>query len=350
MSAFQNQNLLDWYGEVKRDLPWRNTNDPYLIWVSEIILQQTRVDQGMPYYLSFAKRFPTVHDLANATEDQVLKLWEGLGYYSRARNMHHTAKFVSTELKGTFPKEYDKLLQLKGVGPYTAAAIASIAFNLQNACVDGNVTRVVARYFGITQPVDQTPVRKQIDALAHEILSKKFPGEHNQAMMELGATCCSPISPRCDICPLRGGCSAMIQNLQSSIPIKSKKTKVRDRYFYYLVFFDGKSTILRKRSAKDIWQGLYEFPLIESEKKWSEEKMIQTLSLPHDHQILSVSKEFKHVLSHQRIHAKFVMVGIKSLKQIKGMEVKTDDLGEYALPRLINRYLENETFAIIAEV
>lgn len=342
MAGFPNSELLKWYDGAKRDLPWRGTKDPYLIWVSEIILQQTRVDQGLPYYERFTERFTTIQDFAAASEDEVLKIWEGLGYYSRARNMHATAKFVADELNGIFPSDYEGLLDLKGVGPYTAAAIGSIAYGLPNASVDGNVIRVVSRYFGIRDSVHETATKKQINEFAQQILNKEKAGDHNQAMMELGATCCSPSTPNCADCPLNQECVAFAENLQKAIPAKTKKTKVRDRYFYYKVYTDGISTILHRRAAGDIWQGLYEFPLFESEKELEEDDMLALMKLPKDHRILTVSEKFKHILSHQRILARFVLIKVEKLEVEFSKQVKLTELCNFALPRLINCYLEKD--------
>lgn len=336
---FPNAALLDWYHRVKRDLPWRETNDPYCIWLSEIILQQTRVDQGLPYYERFVERFPTVADLAQASEDEVMKLWEGLGYYSRARNLQFTAKYVHHELGGKFPEAFSELLQLKGVGPYTAAAIGSIAFGLPVAAVDGNVYRVLARYFGITSSIDETPTKRQIDQLANTIIPNADAGDHNQAMMELGATVCLPQGAQCNNCPLRDGCAAFAQNLQTELPIRSKKTKVRERFFYYVVITNHDEFQISKRGEGDIWHGLYEFPLLEADHRLDENAILTRLQLQHNDEVISISDEHKHVLSHQRIYARFILV--RSNRQYTNhLRVKKDDLRTFAFPRLIDRYLK----------
>lgn len=339
ISHFPNEQLLDWYHRVKRDLPWREASDPYRIWLSEIILQQTRVDQGLPYYERFVERFPTVKNLAEAPEDDVMKLWEGLGYYSRARNLHFTAKLIQYELASKFPNTHEGLLKLKGVGPYTAAAIGSIAFNLPVAAVDGNVYRVMARYFGITESIDETSIKKEIDRLANAVIPDGKSGDHNQAMMELGATICTPINPLCEECPLKFGCVAFEKSLQRELPVRSKKTKVRDRFFYYAVRRNGEAFEIVKRGAGDIWQGLYEFPLFESEMRLEDEAIIQQLNLKKDETIISISEEFKHILSHQRIFAKFILVKTEYLNS-DYLHIKNKDLRTFAFPRLINRYLE----------
>lgn len=313
-------------------------------------MQQTRVDQGMPYYERFVEVFPTVHDLANASEDAVLKLWEGLGYYSRARNLHATAKNVSQNLSGEFPDSYAGLLELKGVGPYTAAAIGSIAFNLPVAAVDGNVYRVLARYFGIASSIDETKTKTLIADLAQKVLDVHRAGDHNQAMMELGATVCTPKQPACAACPLTESCVAFQQQVQLELPVRTKKTKVRNRYFYYAVYVvDGQVPIYR-RGEGDIWQGLYEFALFESEKKLSEQGVIDMLGIAEDAVVESVSEEFKHVLSHQRIFSRFVLIRSESRPNVIGKWVSVNELRNFAFPRLVNRYLERTGFVIDAEV
>jgi len=258
--------LTRWYLKNKRDLPWRNTQNPYFIWLSEIMLQQTRVAQGMPYFFAFTNAFPTVFDLANASEEQVLKLWQGLGYYSRARNLHKTAQFVATELDGKFPDTYKELIKLKGVGEYTAAAIASFSFDENVPVVDGNVFRVLSRYFDIETDILSSGAKKEFTALAYELMSKDNPALFNQAIMEFGALQCVPKNPNCEVCPLNNGCLALQKNKVDQLPVKSKKTKVKNRFFNYVVFLDeNQNTIIQKRSDKGIWHNLYEFPLIETE-------------------------------------------------------------------------------------
>ena len=350
INTFPNTELLKWYESVKRDLPWRDTKDPYKIWISEIILQQTRVDQGLPYYERFVAAFPKVEDLANANEDDVLKLWEGLGYYSRARNLHFTAKLVSNELGGRFPDTYKQLLELKGVGPYTAAAIGSISFGLPVAAVDGNVYRVMSRYFGITESIDETATKKQITELANEVLSKQDAGCHNEAVMELGATVCSPTNTNCAECPLKISCKAFAENLQSEIPVRTKKTKVRDRFFYYSVFVSNGETLISRRTAGDIWQGLYEFPFLETDSRLEEPEIIKSLHLRSSDVVRNISSEFKHILSHQRIFAKFVLIKSGSFESSNFMKTKVKELQNLAFPRLINRYLEKQNLVIVEEV
>ena len=348
-TAFPKQNLGSWYSSIKRDLPWRENKNPYSVWISEIILQQTRVDQGLPYYNKFLERFPTVFDLAKASEDEVLKLWEGLGYYSRARNLHATAKYVSNVLKGEFPDNYDELLTLKGIGPYTASAIGSICFNLPVAAVDGNVYRVLSRYYGIHESIDESSTKKLISELANGIVDVSDAGNHNQAVMELGATVCTPKSPKCGECPLKDSCLGFAQNLQLILPIRTKKTKVRERFFYYLIPIADGQSLIRRRGEGDIWQGLYEFEYVESKVRLENAELLKALRITDEQVVTSVSDELEHILSHQRLRAKFVTVKSKRLNSELLMKVKLNNLANFAFPRLISRYLE-ENFVIHKEV
>ena len=348
--SLPNSKLLDWYERVARDLPWRESSDPYRIWLSEIILQQTRVDQGLPYYERFVEAFPTVYDLAKATEDSVLKLWEGLGYYSRARNLHFTAKYISEELNGQFPQTHEDLLSLKGVGPYTAAAIGSIAFKLPVAAVDGNVYRVLARYFGIENSIDETSTKKEISRLSQEVLSQERPGDHNQAVMELGATVCTPKNPVCNSCPLVEDCTAKRLELQDKLPVRSKKIKVRERFLYYSVLLVSEQVAITRRGEGDIWQGLYEFPLFESETRLDESQILNHFGIAPELDIKSISEEFKHILSHQRIFSQFVIQELKHKPDGDFIWVPMKELRSFAFPRLINRFLENSPLVIDEEV
>jgi A/G-specific adenine glycosylase len=342
---FPSNELLRWYDREKRELPWRGSNDPYAIWISEVILQQTRVDQGTPYYHRFLSTFPTVRHLADATEDEVLKLWEGLGYYSRARNLHAAAKQVAYEFNGQFPSSYVGLRSLKGIGPYTAAAIGSIAFGLPVACVDGNVTRVLARYHGIDAPVDNTPVIKALDRLAQQAMSHLNPADHNQAMMELGATVCLPRNAKCGACPLQADCSAFRLGLVDSIPLKSKRTKVRERHFHFLVLTDGNRTLVQRRPAGDIWQGLYQFPMVEADRPMETESVLSHFQLPTDVLLQDIAGPIKHLLTHQRIFARFFAVKVDRLPSLIAEPVAWERLGRLAFPRLIQLYLEKKMFA-----
>ncbi len=260
--------LLTWHSTHHRPLPWKGEKNPYLVWLSEIILQQTRVEQGLPYFEKFKAAYPTVTDLANAPEDEVMKLWEGLGYYSRARNLHAAAKHIANELEGKFPGTYEGIRLLKGVGPYTAAAIASFAFDLPHAVVDGNVYRVLSRCFGIEEPIDSTAGKKLFAKLAQEILENAGtnPGSFNQAMMDFGATHCMPKVPKCGECPMQSKCIAFQKNRVDKLPVKSKKLVRRQRFFNYFLFHSEGKIFIKKRTGEDIWQNLYDFPLIESEE------------------------------------------------------------------------------------
>lgn len=334
--------LRNWYLENKRDLPWRHDPSPYTTWLSEIILQQTRVAQGLDYYRRFIDRFPTVEHLAAADEDQVLKLWQGLGYYSRARNLHAAAKHVVDAFNGRFPDNYEALLALKGVGPYTAAAIASIAFGLPHAVVDGNVIRVISRLHGIDAPVDHGPTVQEIQRLADAFLDHNHPGDHNQAMMELGATLCTPRTPSCPECPLHTACAAFKNGTTEQIPIKSKKVRRRTRYFHYLVLVDNGEIALQQRDTNDIWAGLYEFPLIETEgADMLSEDTLKAAYKVDPMQVHRINAAPKHVLSHQDIFAHFYHASAPLVKTAGYRIVSLQELHTFALPRLIDRYLEN---------
>ena len=340
--------LSGWYNTHKRDLPWRHTQDAYLIWLSEIILQQTRVDQGMAYYLKFAAEFPTVHDLAAADNDKVMKLWQGLGYYSRARNLHAAAKTVSHDFNGKFPSAYEQILSLKGVGEYTAAAIASFAFGKPHAVVDGNVYRVLARVFGIETPVDSTQGKKEFAELARELLDKKDPGTYNQAIMEFGAIQCRPVNPDCPSCPMKSHCYAFAKKKVAELPVKAKKTKVRDRYFNYIVLQHKGKTVINKRTGKDIWTNLHDFPLIETAADVEEGDFLNSagwkkLIGKNKFTVRSVSPYHKHILSHQRIFARFWEIetgaALEKLEIPNAIVIREADIHAYAIPRLIDLYL-----------
>lgn len=334
------KSLASWYEQNKRELPWRANQDPYSIWLSEIILQQTRIDQGTAYYLKFIDRFPRIEDLAEAEEDEVLKLWQGLGYYSRARNLLYTAKTIQREFNGVFPKNYEEIKNLKGIGPYTASAIASIAFNQPVAAVDGNVSRVISRLFGIHDPINKPRGFKQIQAIADELLDKSNPGQHNQAMMEFGALQCTPKSPACGECILSVHCSALKEATVDQLPKKEGKVKRRSRYFHYIIVQNGSRIILNQRTKSDIWQGLFEFPMIET--KDSRELEINEIHEQIDGEIelIRVNETTKHVLSHQDIFARFYHVKAEFKSENKDT-ISIEKLHEYALPRLIDRYLES---------
>jgi A/G-specific adenine glycosylase len=345
--------LAAWYKKNKRSLPWRETKDPYKIWLSEIILQQTRVDQGLAYWLKFVERFPTVKDLAEADEDEVLKLWQGLGYYSRARNLHSAAKEIvrSSGVRESgsrgFPDCYDEIIKLKGVGAYTAAAISSICFGEAKAVVDGNVYRVLSRVFGIKTAIDSTKGKKEFQLVADELLDKKNPGDHNQAVMEFGARQCTPKNPDCGACPLEEICVARRKKLIDLLPVKEKKTKVRHRHFYYFVFdYRGKTFLKQRDNPKDIWRNLYEFPLSDFDFAQSDKGLLVQLKKDfllgtNDFIVKDISSDHKHILSHQILNAKFFRIELKRVPaemKKKFILVKMEEVNDYALPRLIDRY------------
>ena len=334
--------IQNWYRQNRRLLPWRESIDPYSIWLSEVILQQTRVEQGTSYYLRFISAFPTVNHLAKASEDEVLSLWQGLGYYSRARNMHTAAKTIVEKHDGIFPADYKSILDLKGVGDYTAAAIASISYDLPHAVVDGNVYRVLARYLKINTPIDTSAGKKLFAKIAHELLDTENPGIHNQALMEIGALVCTPKNPKCQKCPISEKCMSFEDHSQPDYPVKAKKTKVRDRFFHYLVVTDGQQLLLKKRGEKDIWQGLYDFPLIEKkDNKLPDHKEFNSWSPQNIHE----EAAFTHILSHQKIHARFWVITVKKLNGQDGqLVVDRNELEDYPLPQLLIRYVKSSGF------
>jgi len=312
--------LIKWYLQNKRDLPWRKTTNPYLIWLSEIMLQQTRVAQGMPYFFSFSEEFPTVFDLANADEEQVLKLWQGLGYYSRARNLHKTAQYVANELNGIFPLSYTELLKLKGVGEYTAAAIASFSYNEPVPVVDGNVFRVLSRYFDIESDITLPATKKEFTELARQLMPKDNPAIFNQAIMEFGALQCVPKSTNCPVCVFANSCAALQKKKVDVLPVKSKKIKVTNRFFNYLILEDALgNTLIHKRTAKGIWHNLYEFPLLETEEIVDFDFVSKTVQndIFTNYTILGIEDcshaTVIHKLSHQHLHIQFWKVKIKEI-------------------------------------
>ena len=334
--------LTDWYDLNKRELPWRNTRDVYKIWISEIILQQTKVKYGLKYYLKFIKIFPTIYDLSRAKEDEVLKIWEGLGYYSRARNLHYTSKFIVNNLNGKFPKTYLEILNLKGIGPYTAAAISSFAFKLPFAVLDGNVIRLLSRYFGIKVPFDNLRGKKLFQQLSQELLNFDDPDLHNQAIMEFGALICKPKLPKCEICHFNNLCYAFNNNLVSKLPIKQKKQKIKKRFINYLIIKKNDFYFLKKRS-EGIWMGLYEFPKIETEDNShvSNSKKI-TKYLKDKYTVIKFSNIIIHKLSHQHIYAKFWHIE-SNINKVEGyLKVKSNRLFNYPFPTLILNYLKDE--------
>jgi A/G-specific adenine glycosylase len=358
--------ICGWYEKNMRDLPWRRTNDPYRVWISEIILQQTRVDQGIGYYNRFLERFPDVASLAAAPEDEVLKLWQGLGYYSRARNLHRAARDVVDRMGGKIPGDYNGLLGLKGVGQYTAAAIASICHGEPRAVVDGNVSRVIARLYGVDKPIDSTPGSRTIQSLAGALMEQCagtagnpgniHPGILNQAMMEFGALQCVPSSPDCSACPLSGECEALGSGRVGELPVRLPKRRPVDRYMYFYIITCGQETILQKRDNDDIWKSLYQFPVIDSPGPYTREEMADPLfrqvcrelnQMPSGAVFRQFSGPVRHQLTHRTIHAFFIRVDVPSLPA--GLpagyyRVAREELARYPVPRLISRYMESGNF------
>lgn len=336
----------------RRVMPWKNEKNPYKIWLSEIILQQTRVAQGMDFYNRFVSAFPTIHELANASETEVFKLWEGLGYYNRCKNLISTANFVSKDLKGIFPDEYDQILKLKGIGPYTAAAISSFAFNQPFAVLDGNVFRVLARFFGIDVPIDSKRGKDIFIALANELLDKNKPGVYNQALMDFGAVICKPQVPLCSVCPLNKHCIAFSKKIVLHLPVKEKSLVKKIRWFYYFVIENNGNFYIRKRVSKDIWENLYEFILIESK---------EALALDHIHsleevkrvvgkskfQVLHISQSYKQILTHQTIYGQFIRIKVDHLSQLENYITATKkDLVRLPFPKLITNYLSDKNVSL----
>lgn len=342
--------LIEWYQNNRRDLPWRRTKNPYLIWISEIILQQTRVAQGYDYYQRFVKRFPDVFSLADADEDEVMKYWQGLGYYSRARNLHAAARSMAEA--GGFPKTYKEVLALKGVGGYTAAAICSFAYGMPYAVVDGNVYRVLSRWLGIETPINSTEGKRIFAEVAAELLDKAQPGLYNQAIMDFGALQCTPVSPNCMFCPFIDTCVARQKGLVDTLPVKQHKAKVTNRYFNYIYVRMGAHTLINKRTGNDIWKNLYELPLIETESEVPEEKFY---ALPQWQEMLAegevpsvrlVQKGVKHVLSHRVIYANFyeVILPENAASFAQYQRIRIEDLHKFAVSRLVNQF-----FSLILE-
>ncbi len=340
--------LLEWYSSNKRDLPFRDIRDPYKVWLSEVILQQTRVEQGLDYYNRFVRAYPTVEALAGASSDDVMRMWQGLGYYSRARNLLKAARDIVEKYAGEFPGSYKELLSLSGVGEYTAAAIASIAFGEPVAVVDGNVFRVLSRVFCIEKPIDTSQGRKIIKELANSVLDKNNPGKHNEAIMELGALVCKPKSPECYKCPLASRCEAFKKQVQSFFPVKQKKQSQKHRYLYFVIITSGGDTFIHKRTEADIWRNLYQFPLYESLHKLSEEEIfnlqfIKNLTGAGTVEIKKISQDIKHVLSHQILNARFIHINVPEPYELKSgniFKINWEGLSQKAMPRLITRYLD----------
>jgi A/G-specific adenine glycosylase len=344
--------LYAWYSQNKRTLPWRENPSPYFVWISEVILQQTRVDQGLDYFLRFTEKWPDLKSLAQATEEEILKMWQGLGYYSRARNLHQCAQQVMERFDGSFPANHESLLKLKGVGVYTAAAIASIAFNLPHAVVDGNVYRVLSRVYGIEVPINKPEGQKIFKHLASELLDSENPGKYNQALMEFGALYCVPKNPDCQNCPLQDLCLSFANKTVASLPVKQGKIVARNRYFYYLVISvetaENNQLYLKKRTEKDIWQNLYDFPLVESSREIGIEELVQSAGFADylgeaSFTVGKTSIVYCHKLTHQTIMARFVEIKLSTkLQNITAKNlflVSEKELGAYPVPRLIEKYL-----------
>ena len=338
--------LLAWdEKENNRQMPWKGLKDPYKIWLSEIILQQTRVEQGLRYYNNFLKQFPDIQTLAQANEKQVFKLWEGLGYYSRCRNLIATARYVQNENAGQFPSTYEQIIRLKGIGPYTAAAIASFAFQLPHAVVDGNVMRVLSRIFSIEIPIDSLPGKRQYNKLANELLNKKDPGRYNQAIMDFGATVCKPVAPLCSTCPFNKKCCALAAGKVHKLPVKSKKPASKTRYFYFFVVEHRGSVAIRERTAKDIWRHLYEFPLIELNTPGNFKEAVTIAKnqgwMPATAEVEGTNTVYSQKLTHQTIKSIFIWLKAAKPPGLKGYQwVKMRELNGFAFPKTINEYLK----------
>jgi A/G-specific adenine glycosylase len=327
-------------------MPWKGEKDPYKIWLSEIILQQTRVEQGWNYYLNFIQKYPSVIDLANAKDEEAFKLWEGLGYYNRCKNLLFTARQIANRYQGNFPNDYETILSLKGIGPYTAAAIASFAFNLPHAVIDGNVFRVLSRVFGIHTPIDSIDGKKTFSILAEQILDIKSPGLYNQAIMDFGATVCKPLTPLCTKCAMKKICKAFKSGTVNELPVKEKTLLKKNRWMYYFLFeYDGR-VLIHKRTNKDIWENLFEFYLIESADavKWNDEEIKAFLQEQLDinrFQLQQVSELYKQQLTHQNIKGQFIRIKLLSIpKNLKNHQwILIDETQQLAFPKFINQYL-----------
>lgn len=343
--------LLEWHSGHQRNMPWVGSKDPYFVWLSEIILQQTRVEQGTPYYLAFIKKYPTVRHLASAPRDEVMKMWEGLGYYSRAVNMHSTAQQVTDEFNGVFPDDFATLIKLKGIGSYTAHAILSYAFGQPYAVADGNVLRILSRYYGINDPVDLPEGKNRITALAQRLLDKKNPGAFNQAMMDMGATVCKPAAPLCSECPFRKQCVAFRTGTVELFPVKAKKTARTSRSFHFLVFYDGKNTILQQRTGKDIWHQLYQFPAVESkvlmtEKKLKADPVFKEWTAGFKGE-MQTGEVFQQQLTHRNITARFYFFRVQSVKPYcrpGSVVTPVNALKDYSFPGVIRNFLKRNMY------
>lgn len=347
---FFTEHLLNWFGDEKdkRDLPWKKTTDPYAIWISEIILQQTQVKQGLNYYLRFLEVFPNVKSLAEAPEDDVLACWKGLGYYSRARNLHQAAKYIVNELNGVFPNTYKDILRLKGVGPYSAAAIASFAFREPKAVVDGNVYRVLARFFAVQKNIQTSKGKHYFQELADQLLDEDQPDRYNQAIMDFGAIQCKPVNPLCDSCPLSTQCQAYLSNTINDFPVKNAAKKRRKRFFHFLVIEYSEGVLMEKRSGKDVWEGLYQFPLIETEgvdtikiNQWQDFLSSNAILSKIDPNKIFKQGQNKQLLSHQEINAVFYRMQMtgKPLHKLEHQLISIENLSELPMPKIVNDFV-----------
>jgi len=351
MKADFTKKLLKWSLDLNtRSMPWKGEKDPYKIWLSEIILQQTRVEQGLSYYQRFIEAFPTIKALAAAPEKKVFKLWEGLGYYTRCKNLIATAAFISNEKKGVFPADYESILSLKGIGPYTAAAIASFAFNLPYAVTDGNVLRVLSRYFGISTPIDNNAGKKIYNLLAFELLDKQQPGLYNQAIMDFGAVICKPQQPLCAQCPQKQDCQALQLQTIKELPVKEKQLKKKSRWLYYFIVQIKGSVLVRKRTSKDIWENLYEFVLYEADElldpgKKTLDRIVKKIMDKQVVSIKNISPVFRQQLTHQTIIGQFIELEADAVPAtLKNYElVKNARLVNYPFPKFITAYLQQQS-------
>jgi len=347
--------LIKWYDKNKRNLPWRSTRDPYKIWLSEVILQQTRVEQGLNYYLKFVERFPTIKKLAAADSDEIYKMWQGLGYYNRADNMMNAAKAIVKDFNGRFPADYDELLNLKGVGNYTAAAIASLAFNISKPVVDGNVFRVLSRLFAIKTPINTSAGKKEFELIASKLISDHPPAEFNQALMEFGALYCKPKNPDCENCIFKKDCIAWQKKEVISYPVKLPKRDIKKRFFYYVAIEsdngEGSFFLMKKRDKNDIWKKLYDFPLVEfsniTEPHTALNKLLAEINLKSsEYRIVDISDNYKHQLTHQQINAVFIRIFVNKIENIEAensiLLVNKNDITNYPVSRLIERYLQDQ--------
>jgi A/G-specific adenine glycosylase len=337
--------LLQWHQqENDRQMPWKGEQDPYRIWISEIILQQTRVDQGLQYYQRFITAFADVHRLADARDEEVFKLWEGLGYYSRCRNLLHTARYISRELGGVFPSTYDAILRLKGIGPYTAAAISSFAFGEKKAVVDGNVHRVLTRYFGIYTPVDSSAGKQELNTLAQSLIPDHLPAAYNQAIMDFGATVCKPRNPLCEKCALSNGCASFAGNYVDQLPVKQKRIKRRSRWLNYFILKCDDAVYIRKRTGQDIWQNLHEFVLFETEEELREKPsdVLKQMVPNGSFHVTAHIRSKPQQLSHQTVNGAFIVADVAAPADLGSdyQLVGRSNLHEYAFPRFINGFLE----------